>query len=187
MANRDDVTAAGAVVAPAPLPEGEEVKLLFLRDRDGAPVRVWVAPLPELELMDLLAALPAAAPHDEATESTGLASVWETFRPYATGIIERCCTPAFSFAEPTPEGRVPGAWLRDSERMALVVTALRVSGWMGGAAETAARFLRGRPERGTGDAAPARADGDGDREPVPAAEAAVGAVPAADGDIPAAG
>lgn len=182
MSNRDEVTAAGAIQAPAPMTEGEEVALLFLRDADGAPARVWVEPMPELELMDLLAALPAQAPRDGATETTGLAAVWETFKPYATGIIERCVTPRFSFKEPAPAGCVPGAWLRDSERMALVVTALRVSGWMGGAAEAAARFLRGRPERGAGGQETAGVVGDGAGEPVPPAEASERAVPAANGD-----
>jgi len=180
--NRDDVTAAGAIQAPEPMPEGEEVTLLFLRDKDGAPVRAWVEPMPELELMDLLASLPAAAPHDDAAAGAGLASVWETFKPYATAIIERCVTPRFSFAEPTPVGCTPGAWLRDSERMALVVTALRVSGWMGGAADVAARFLRGRPERGDGETEAPGTGGDGAGEPVPAADAPEPTVQPADGD-----
>ena len=182
MANRDDVTAAGAVVAPAPLPEGEEVTLVFLKDVDGQPVRVWVQALGDLELLDLISAPPAAAPRDELTEDTGLASVWETFRPYAQPVIERACTPRFSFAEPTPDGCLPGAWLRESEQMSLVVTALRVSGWMGGAAQQAAMWFRGQAGRVAGDAPAAGAVGDGDREPVPAAEAAVGVVPPTDAD-----
>jgi hypothetical protein len=142
MSEAGRVTEAGA--APPPLAsEAEVVELMFLRDQAGAPVRVQVSPLDELELIDLLGALPGQREPD--TEAPGsLGEMWRQFRPVAAQIIERACLPRFSFANPVPEGVLPGAWLRDSEKLALVLTALRVSGWMGGAAQSAASFLRGR-------------------------------------------
>ena len=152
-------TLATEVQPPASLPEAECVDLMFLRDTEGASVRVLVSPIDELELIDLLGALPGQ--HDpEALEGStgGLGAVWRQFAPIATQVIERACTPRFCFADTVPEGQLPGKWLRDSEKLGLVLSALRVSGWTGGAAELAAGFLRMRAGRVAG---AERAPGDG--------------------------
>lgn len=152
-------TPATAVQPPASMPEAEVVSLMFLRDAAGAPVNVLVSPIPELDLIDLLGALPGQQ-DPEALEGSqgGLGAVWTQFAPIASQVIERACTPRFSFAETPPEGDLPGAWLRDSEKLGLVLATLRVSGWTGGAADLAASFLRQRAERGAGAAG---APGDG--------------------------
>lgn len=144
-------TLATAVQPPKSLPASEVVELMFLRDADGLPVRVQVDPIDELELIDLLGALPGQ--HDpEASEGAtdGLGAVWRQFAPIASQVIEKACTPRFSFAEVTPDGCLPGKWLRDSEKLGLVLATLRVSGWTGGAADLAASFLRLRAERRAG-------------------------------------
>ena len=166
-------TEAAAVRPPAELPAAEVVSLMFLRDAAGMPVNVLVSPIDELELIDLLGALPGQ--HDpEAFQGSqdGLGAVWRQFAPIASQVIEKACTPRFSFAEAAPDGVLPGKWLRDSEKLGLVLAALRVSGWTGGAAELAASFLRLRAERAAG-AAGAPGDGgpgvvvsgEGDGEP----------------------
>jgi hypothetical protein len=177
-------TPAASVQAPASLPESEVVELMFLTDQSGEPVRVLVSAIDELDLIDLLGTLPAAvAPGVDATVDVGLSGVWASIADYAPGIIEKSCEPRFSFAEPTPAGALPGSWLKKSERMALVVTALRVSGWNGAAASAASRFLAKRSAAGDGNEPALRAGGVGDREPLQAGEAALGVVPAADGNV----
>jgi hypothetical protein len=163
-------TPATEVQPPASLPGAEVVDLMFLRTAAGEPVRVLVSPIGELDLIDLLGSLPGQHdPEASAGSTVGLSEVWTQFAPIASQIIERACTPRFSFAEPPPEGALPGAWLRDSEKLGLVLATLRVSGWSGGASELAASFLRQRSERIGGDAG---APGDG----------GVGAVDAVQGD-----
>lgn len=131
---------------PESLPEAEIVECLFQLDKKtGGPFRFLVSAIPELKLMDILGATPIGA-FPEPESGNALSETWAIFAPYASAIIEASCSPPVSFAEPAPAGAIPGKQLRDSERMALVVTALRVSGWTGGAAQAAARFLAQRSE-----------------------------------------
>jgi hypothetical protein len=150
MADEKRYTEAADVVPPPPAQEEPEtVGLPFLRDKDGEPVRVLVSPLSELVLLDILATLPGAVNPDELAEPVepSIAGLWEQFRPYAAPLIERSCSPRFSWAEPAADGCLPGKWLRDAEQLALTLATLRVSGWMGSAAALAASFLGARRER----------------------------------------
>jgi hypothetical protein len=176
-------TEAAAVQPPAELPAAEIVELMSLRDAAGEPVRVLVSAIDELDLIDLLGALPAAvAPGAVSPEDGTLAGAWAAMANYAPGIIEKSCAPRFSFAEPTPDGCLPGAWLRKSERMALMVTALRVSGWSGAAATAASNFLARQSAARAGGEPALRAGGLGDLESVQAAAPALGDVQPAAAD-----
>jgi len=142
-------TEAADVVPPPLEQEAETVELIYLGDRKtGLPIKVLVRPLSELELLDVLPALPGSWNPDEMTvPDLGLAEQWARFAPLAQPLIERSCTPRFSWAEPAADGCLPGKWLRDSERFVLAMTTLRLSGGIGDLAALAASFLGLRRER----------------------------------------
>jgi hypothetical protein len=178
-------TALDDIAEPTPLHrEPTDVTLPFLRTKAGEPVTVHVVPIEELDLIEAMATTPGHQPPtpedmveaDPQRGPSGLQRAWKLYEPHAEALIALGVSPA-----------VPYAWLRDSERLALVMAILNASGWFGGPADQVARFPDvddvGAVVRAGGSAAGASGAGDGAVAADDGGGAApVAAVPVADGD-----
>ena len=151
-------TAAGDVDVP---PENILVTLSELKTRSGEPVRVLCVPVDQEDCTRILELLPGerikGAKPDPAAERLRNARILkECGRPLielGTALTDgagELVKPAFYFGPTTPHPlAIPGRALTMAEASDLMETILKVSGFLGGAAE-AARFHARDGARGNG-------------------------------------
>jgi len=157
-------TDVGAVRLPV-----EVVELLHLKTRDGQPVRVECEAIDELVVTQLLETLPGDTverirmreqqkARGNAAEPATLLSRAKVFERYAPALIEtgtllrdadgKEVRPAFWFDPDRPRHplSIPGRLLRFEDKVLLVETVTRLSGYGGGAAAQGATFHAGEQE-----------------------------------------
>jgi hypothetical protein len=131
----------------------EYVTLTKLKDDEGNGVIVGCGAIAESRIVALTRAVPGAAPATvgedarAADDPAVLEAVALEMLRYAPPIITEGCfllgeegeevRPAFWFDQPIP-GALPGRYLSDGDKVALLSALLRVGGYLGGAAEAAA-------------------------------------------------
>jgi hypothetical protein len=129
-----------------------------LRRKDGAPFVVRVDFIDEDELLKLIEATPGHAPQlgvkkpasEEERENIAIA---RGLLKYAPGILGASCVlvgpngeeqrPAFHFGPDPKDGSLPARFLTTPEKLRLLMTSLRVSGFVGGPADDL-RFPSGK-------------------------------------------
>jgi hypothetical protein len=179
-------TGAGEVALPV---EDVELSGKVLRSASGGPLVVRCEFVNEELILALTEASPGHAPEVGIVEKKSTVETAKALMKYAPGILEAGCSligpdgseqrPAFHFGAAPKNGSLPGRFLTMAEKLRLFLTILRLSGYIGGAADSV-RFpgdkrTRGADGEGTVDAGEGNGDAAGDApvrgegEDVPAA------------------
>lgn len=158
MAEQTAQTAAGEYVLPV-----EDVTLTgkALRRKDGAPLVVRCEFVEEERLLAVIEAAPGFSPELGVKEQHGNVETARALLRYAPGLLGISCSlvapdgtlqrPAFHFGADPGDGSLPGRYLRTPEKLVLLMAVLRVSGFVGGPAESV-RFHGADGARGDGGA-----------------------------------
>lgn len=138
-------TAAGDITLPV-----QDVTLTgrALKRKDGAPLVVRVEFIEEERLLSIIESAPGHATVLGAPRTADERENIETARAllkYAPGIIAASCAlvgpdgseqrPGFHFGADPHDGSLPGRFLTTPEKLTLLMTSLRVSGFAGGPAD----------------------------------------------------
>lgn len=136
-------TGAGEIELPV-----EDVVLTgkALRRKGGAPLVVRCEFIEEDVLLRAVESTPGHAPTMGVPEKKSLIDTTRGLLKYAPGLITAGCVlvdengveqrPAFHFGADPHDGSLPGRFLSTPEKLVLLMTILRLSGYVGGAADS---------------------------------------------------
>lgn len=158
-----------------------------LRTKDGKPIVVRVEFVDEEIIVEAAEAMPGTAPEIGLAQKPDKVKTAKQMVKLSPALIEASCVlmhadgrevrPAFYFGEDPGTGALPGRFLSFGDKLKLVLTLLRLCGFVGGAADRVTFPDEGR-EAGAGGAPPVDVGGSGGAEAVRAGDGAEASEPA---------